>query len=85
MISDHELLLAAKAANIEVLRRNDMLSCYETSEGLWNPRSSLGDALALACKLDISINFGTYKVVVESVPQEFGKVVCYALPPLQRQ
>jgi hypothetical protein len=36
----------------------------------WNPLTDDGDALRLAVKLGLSIQQGTYKVAVESIPQE---------------
>lgn len=63
-MDDHELLeLAAKAAGYELLDVGDY-QIYDKEWRGWNPLTSNGDALRLAMKLRISIEFDEFDYVL---------------------
>lgn len=69
-MTDRELLeLAAKAAGIELRWSNEGVAYAQRDDGywgVWNPLTDDGDALRLAVKLALDIEF-----ILEDVPEGF--------------
>ena len=68
-MTDKELLeLAAKAANYELASTKDGYPLWRNGVGIWNPLTDDGDALRLAVKLEMVIEFyDTYVYVYYSM------------------
>ena len=61
-MTDKELLeLAAKAANYELASTKDGYPLWRNGVGIWNPLTDDGDALRLAVKLFLCVEFGYCK------------------------
>jgi len=72
MNNDKALLeLAAKAAGIELFSWSEIKEGYKTRNPMeyWNPLTDDGDALRLAVKLEIDVNFNDVKKRVWAEPQ----------------